>query len=132
MLPTNFDTLIADRPDLGPILEDVASWIKHHPDWDIIDPRELSRSLTHADAWALATALRLLCDRGFFRQVYMVVTPSGVLADGKYDDPRRIPLDSQTDGTTILRPQRLTWWQFWKSANDRGVGATRWGRRTSK
>jgi len=34
----------------------------------------------------------LLCDKGFFRQVYMVVAPSGVLADGKYDDPRRIPV----------------------------------------
>jgi hypothetical protein len=91
MLPTNFDSLIADRPDLGPVLEDVALWIKDHPDWDIIDPREVSRSLTHGDAWALTMALRLLCDRGLFRQVYMVVTPSGVLADGKYDDPHRIP-----------------------------------------
>jgi hypothetical protein len=91
MLPTNFDTLVAERPDLGPVLKDVVSWIKSHPDWDIIDTRDLSRSLAHADAWTLATALQLLCDKGPFRQVYMVVTPSGVLADGKYDDPRRIP-----------------------------------------
>lgn len=91
MLPTNFDTLTAERPELAPILNEVAGWIRHHPDWDIIDPRELSKSLTRVGAWELASALRLLVDGGLFRQVYMVVTPSGALADGKFDDPRGIP-----------------------------------------
>jgi len=91
MLPTNFDSLTAERPDLAATLRQVAGWIRQHPDWNLIDPRELARTVKNVDAWALASALHLLVEKGLFRQVYMVTTPSGVLADGEFEDPRQIP-----------------------------------------
>jgi hypothetical protein len=91
MLPTNFDSLTDERPDLAATLRQVARWIREHPDWEILDPRELARTAKQIDPWTLASALHLLVERGFFRQVYMVTTPSGVLADGEFDDPRKIP-----------------------------------------
>jgi hypothetical protein len=76
---------------LAPALDEVAEWIRNHPSWEVLDPRELSKSLRDIDTWHLALALRLLVEKGFFRQVYKVVTPSGVLADDIFDDPRLIP-----------------------------------------
>jgi len=72
-------------------LREVAGWIRSHPQWEVLDPRELSKSLARVDAWTLVAALSLLVEKGPFRQVYKVVTPSGVLADGTFDDPRSIP-----------------------------------------
>ena len=91
MLPTNFATIVAERPDLAPILDEVAVSIRNHPQWEFLDPRELSRSLVGVDTWMLVSTLGLLVAKGLFRQVYKVVTPSGVLADGTFDDPRKIP-----------------------------------------
>ncbi len=91
MLPSNFDTLAAERPDLGPTLIRVSEWVHSHPDWNVIDPRELARQLRDVDSYALALALRYLVQKGVLRQVYMVVTPSGVLADGEYTDLRSVP-----------------------------------------
>lgn len=91
MLPSNFDTLAAEQPDLAATLHSIGDWVRSHPDWNLIDPRELSRQLPDLPAIKLALALRLLVQHGFLKQVYMITTPSGVLADGAYDDPRRIP-----------------------------------------
>jgi hypothetical protein len=91
MLPTNFDFLTVERPDLGPTLHRLRDWVQTHRDWNVLDPRELARSLSDVDSFTLASALALLVESGLLRQVYVVVTPSGVLADGEYDDPRQIP-----------------------------------------
>ncbi|MGA2001287.1 MAG: hypothetical protein ABSG52_14955 [Terriglobales bacterium] len=92
MLPTNFDTLAAEHPQLKRALLEIREWIRTHPDWNVLDPRVLSESLRKVDSFTLAYALHLLVQHGLLRQVYMVVTPSGVLAEGEYDDPKKIPL----------------------------------------
>ena len=90
MLPTNFDSLTVERPDLASTLRQLMDWIRQHPDTNVIDPREVVKTIP-VDPWALASVLRLLVDKGIFRQVYMVTTPSGVLADGQFEDPAKIP-----------------------------------------
>ena len=67
------------------------SGVVSNKDWNVLDPRELARSLSDVDSYTLASALSLLVKSGVLRQVYVVVTPSGSLADGEYDDPRQIP-----------------------------------------
>ena len=91
MLPTNFDTLAAEYPKVRPALVELRHWIRSHPDWDIIEPRKIAADVREIDTVALAYALHLLVRHGFFRQVYMVETPSGVLADARYEDPGQIP-----------------------------------------
>jgi hypothetical protein len=91
MLPTNFDFLTDERPDLSRVLHLLQRWIESHRQLNVLDPRDLARSLPDIDSVTLASALALLVKRGVLRQVYRVVTPSGVLADGEYEDPRQIP-----------------------------------------
>lgn len=91
MLPSNFDTLAAERPDLAPTLTRIAEWVRRHPDWHLLDPRELARQLRDVDSLSLGFALRFLVQRGILRRVYMVATPSGVLAEGEFTDLRQIP-----------------------------------------
>lgn len=91
MLPTNFDSLTKERPDLGLALRRLQEWIYGHKYSTVLDPRELARSLTDVDSFSLAAVLALLVKRGLLRQVYRVVTPTGSLADAEYDDPRKIP-----------------------------------------
>lgn len=91
MLPTNFDSLTDEQPDLAPTLRRVRGWIEDHRHTNTLDPRELARSLPEVESIKLAAALALLVKRGVLRQVFRVVTPSGVFADDEYDDPREIP-----------------------------------------
>lgn len=91
MLPTNFDSLINERSDLAPALRRLREWIEGHKYSHTLDPRELAKSLPEVDSISLASALALLVRRGMLRQVYRVVTPTGSLADGEYEDPRKIP-----------------------------------------
>jgi hypothetical protein len=91
MLPTNFDTLASDNSDLLPVLARLKEWVERHADWSVLDPRILSKDLRDIDPFLLAVVLRGLVRIGLYRRVYMVETPSGVLADGEYDDPRKIP-----------------------------------------
>ena len=93
MLPTNFDFLTAERPDLaGHLL--FADFVNgSRPTrigtFSILD--ELARLLPDIDSFTLAKMLALLVQRRVMRQVYVVLTPSGVYADGEYEDPRKIP-----------------------------------------
>ena len=116
MLPTNFDFLTAERPDLGPAFRRLREWIQAHQDWNVLDPRELAPSLPDIDSFTLAKMLALLVQRRVMRQVYVVLTPSGVYADGEYEDPRKIPdkvpdrfnhyFDTQeADIVPVLRPR---------------------------
>ena len=91
MLPTNFGTLADDNSDLRPVLGRIREWVEKHSDWSVLDPRILARDLRDVDPFLLSVALLELVRIGLYRRVYMVDTPSGVLADGEYDDPRKIP-----------------------------------------
>src|SRR5690349_873120 len=91
MLPTNFDSLTAKRPDLRSALRELREWIEEHKYLNTLDPRELARFMPQIDSVKLASALALLVKYGFLQQVYKVVTPSGVLADGEYERPDQVP-----------------------------------------
>ena len=92
MLPSNYDTIVAERPYLASVLRDVAAWVKGHADWDLIDPRKLSRDLKHVEPVRLAAALQALIDAGLLEQVYMVaLPPSGHLAYRGYHTLEEIP-----------------------------------------
>jgi hypothetical protein len=91
MLPANYDSLINENPELKPAILRIRDWIREHRDWTILDPRILSRDMRDLDPWLLTLALQALIRKGYFSRVYRVVTPSGVLAEGDYDDPRSVP-----------------------------------------
>ena len=92
MLPSNYDSLAAKHPELRSVLRRVAEWVRAHVDWDLIDPRILSKDLRDVDPVKLATALEALIDEGTLQQAYMVVTPdTGVLAEGQYQHLDEIP-----------------------------------------
>lgn len=91
MLPTNFGTLADKHSELRPVLGKLREWVENHADWSVLDPRILARDLRDVDPFLLSLVLGELVKIGLYRRVYMVETPSGVLADGEYDDPRNIP-----------------------------------------
>ncbi len=91
MLPTNFGTLANENSKFRPVLRRLKEWVEKHADWSVLDPRILARDLPDVDQFLLSLVLLELVRRGLYRRVYMVYTPSGVLADGEYDDPRKIP-----------------------------------------
>jgi hypothetical protein len=91
MLPTNFDTLANENSALRPVVQKVKEWVKGHADKSLLDPRVLARDLRDVDPYLLSLLLVGLVRIGLYRRVYMVETPSGVLAEGEYDDPLKIP-----------------------------------------
>jgi len=91
MLPTNFDFLASENPELKVAVTRLGEWARKHKDWKIIDPIAVSREIKDVDPFLLSYTLHLLVARGLFRQVYMIMTPSGVLAGEPVDDPNKIP-----------------------------------------
>jgi hypothetical protein len=91
MLQTNFGTLADEKPGLRPAVQRLKDWVDHHQDWSVLDPRIVAEDLRDVDPLLLTALFWELVNKGFYRRVFMVVTPSGVLADGEYDDPRQIP-----------------------------------------
>ncbi len=91
MLPTNFDFLASENPELRPAAVRLGEFARRHQDWKLIDPRMVTREIRDIDPFLLMYALHELVKKGLFHQVYMVATPSGVLTEGEYDDPNQIP-----------------------------------------
>jgi hypothetical protein len=91
MLPTNFDILASENSDLRPVLVKLKTWVEKHSNSKILDPRIVARDLRDVDPYLLSRVLVGLVNMGLYRRVYMVQTPSGSLADGEYDDPRKVP-----------------------------------------
>lgn len=91
MLPNNFDFLASDMPELKPAVARLSEWVRQHRDWNIIDPRLVHQEIRDIDPFLLSFVLKELVKRGMFRQVYRILTPSGVFAEGDYDDPNNIP-----------------------------------------
>jgi hypothetical protein len=91
MSQINFEDLANEHPEHKRALRKLEEWRRRHSDVHIIDPKTLAREVQGVDATALALALTLLVKAGLLRRVYKVTTPSGVLADGEFDDPTQIP-----------------------------------------
>jgi hypothetical protein len=87
----NFGVLDVNNEELKPVIRRLELWTRAHKNRRILDPRIISRELGDVDPTVLSLALQALVRSGFYRLVYMVTTPSGVLADGEYDDPESIP-----------------------------------------
>lgn len=92
MLPTNFDFLANEKPELKQVITRLSEWARQHRDWKAIDPRIVNEDIKDVDPFMLSFALHQLVARGLFRQVYMVASPSGAFAEGEYDDPNEIPI----------------------------------------
>ena len=91
MLPNSFEPLADEHPELRTAFGRISQWINLHQDWNILDPRILAKDLRDLDAGQLATALSILAASNLFRRVFMVTTPSGVLAEGQYEHLRQVP-----------------------------------------
>ena len=91
MLPSNYEPIAGKHPELRTALGRISDWVRQHREWDLLDPRVLAKDLRDLDAQQLAAALVVLGTSELFRRVFMVTTPSGSLADGKYESPRQIP-----------------------------------------
>jgi hypothetical protein len=117
MLPSDFGNLAKREPTLKVVLPRLEQWAKDHAQWTLIDPRKVARDIDDVDPLLLALALESLVRAGLYQRVYMVVTPSGVLADGEYNDlqaiPPRVPdrfneyfATEDTDIVPVLKPAR--------------------------
>lgn len=92
MLPSNYDSIAAERPNLAPVLRDISRWVRTHADWNLIDPRVLSKELRDVEPVRLAAALEALVDAGLLQQVFMIaLPPTGTLAHGEYHSLEEIP-----------------------------------------
>lgn len=91
MLRTNFGTLADKNPELRPAILRLQEWVRYHADWSVLDPRIVTQDLWDVDPFLLSAAFLELVRHGLYRRVYMVLTPSGVLAEGEYEDPLKIP-----------------------------------------
>jgi hypothetical protein len=86
MSQTSLDALAEQHPDLREAIRRVGAWLTEHPN-QIIIPSKVGG----VDAFALASALMLLTRKGFLHRLYKVKTPSGVYADGEFEDVAAIP-----------------------------------------
>jgi len=86
----NIRALEKQHPESRTVLRKLESLLQKHRPGSVITPKELARNIP-VDAKALSDALTLLIEAGVLRQVYKVTTPSGVLTEEDYDDPRDIP-----------------------------------------
>jgi hypothetical protein len=91
MLPTNFDTLAIENSDLKPVVGRLKDWVRKHSTLSVLDPKLVARDLVDVDPYLLSKVLVGLVTIGLYRRVYMVETPSGVLAEGEYEDPLQVP-----------------------------------------
>lgn len=91
MSQINFAALASEHPEHRRALHELETWMNRHREIPVINPRDIAREVRGVDPIALATALTLLVRVGVLQRVYKVTTPSGVLADGEFDDPTKIP-----------------------------------------
>lgn len=91
MSPINFDALINEYPERKRALRTLQKWLQAHSDAQVINPITLAREVRGIEPSDLASALAVLVKAGSFRLVYKVLTPSGVFAEGEFDDPTKIP-----------------------------------------
>lgn len=115
MLPTSFDDLASSSPHLKPVFLRLKEWKSQHEDWSVLDTRVLARDMRDIDPFLLSLALQILVKQGLYRTVYMVATPTGVLAEDEYDEisniPERVPdrfneyfSTADADIVTVLKP----------------------------
>jgi hypothetical protein len=91
MSQISFDDLIKQHPEYRRALKKLDEWLRGYPRSALIDPKSLARDLHGVNTADLAGALSLLVRVGILQRVYKVLTPSGVLAEGEFEDPTRIP-----------------------------------------
>ena len=91
MSPINFEALAKKHPEYGRALRKLDSWMKSQVDLRFINPKWLAKQVSGINQAKLAGALTLLEKEGYLRRVYKVLTPSGVLAEGEFEDPTKIP-----------------------------------------
>ncbi len=91
MSPISFGSLARTNPALERVFRELETWMNSHPKAELIRPSALAKDLPKIDAKSLAESLTLLERAGYLRRAYKVLTPSGVLADGEFEDPTAIP-----------------------------------------
>jgi hypothetical protein len=91
MSQINFEALAKQHPEYKRALRKLDSWLTGHPALRVINPKLLAKEISGVDKAELAAALMLLEQAGHLKRVYKVLTPSGVLAEGEFQDPAEIP-----------------------------------------
>jgi hypothetical protein len=91
MSQINFEALARQHPEYERALRKLDSWMRRQADLHVINPKSLAKEITGVDEAELAGALTLLQQAGHLRRVYKVLTPSGVITDGEFEDPTKIP-----------------------------------------
>lgn len=90
----NFDTLLREKPDLGPVWLAVRAWAETPKHSRYFDPRDVAPSLQRQGIQPrrLFVALQELVERGWLVQVYKAWSPADrVVIGGEYDSPSDVP-----------------------------------------
>jgi hypothetical protein len=88
---TSLEVLVKQHPEYKRALKRLDAWLGAHAGQISIDPKSLAKDLSDVGSSELAAALMLLVNAGWLSRVYKVLTPSGVLAEGEFEDPTKIP-----------------------------------------
>ena len=90
MLPTNFEALAGENPDLKVVVREIADWCESHATLSAIDPRRIARDID-AEPNEIVAALTLLVKSGVLKQVYRFETPAGYLLSDDYESYLDVP-----------------------------------------
>jgi hypothetical protein len=89
MSQTSFEGLADRYPEYRQAFKQLDAWLRSHR--GVVDPRALVREIQGVDVGAVGAVLTVLVRAGLLKRVYKVVTPSGALADGEFENPQAIP-----------------------------------------
>lgn len=90
MSPISLDAFAKQYPDLRDTFTRLSGWLRNHPG-EVIVPKKVAREVRGVDPVSLANALVVLTTNGLLHRFYRVITPSGVEADGEFEDLADIP-----------------------------------------
>ena len=82
---------LAKTRSFARVLRAVGGWLDSHSSTPLFDPQQMSQELPQFSAAELSQAIACLGEDGYFRPVFAVRTPSGVIADGVFQDADQVP-----------------------------------------
>jgi hypothetical protein len=82
---------LARTRNFARVLRAVGGWLDSHSSTPLFDPQQMSRELPQFSVAELSQAIACLGEDGYFKPVFAVRTPSGVIADEVFQEATQVP-----------------------------------------